>query len=536
MKPNTEAQLQLARELDVKEDFGHDEYASGQVILTAADGEIQRIPHPSDSPNDPLNWPVWRKRGLIFVCCWFSLFSLVLVGGTGPFLETLIVEYAATKSAAQVVGLSTYPSLVMALGNLLILPAALALGRRPVFLFCTVLLLGSTIGAAVSATFEAHLACRILEGIATGATESLLPLMITEITFLHEREFWFGIYWGCQSTFNAVFLISNSYLVAATSWRWFYGLFGIMTGIGLVFAFFAAPETRFQRGIVIIGSRRVYTDHFGGTHIVEATEHDTQVPNVSVEERGVQDEPDSFAQRLKPWHGLTPDAGQVFLDTYVQIARALVSSGVVFAILLSSIALGIGIALSLTYSTVLIQEFHWSASSVGLMNIGVIPAAIAAILYAGWGGENFAIWMAKRNKGVHFAEQQLLPLFVPTVVGVAGLLLYGFTAESPQSSSSWGIVMGWTLYNFSFITTIIITTSYASEVMPSNPGAALILVVGAKNVVSFGAAYGLTPMVARFGYRDAYLLLMGIYLAIAVLGVPVYMWKAHKSARRSRSN
>ena len=58
-------------------------------------------------------------------------------------------------------------------GNLLILPAALALGRRPVFLFCTVLLLGSTVGAAVSATFNAHLACRILEGIATGATESV---------------------------------------------------------------------------------------------------------------------------------------------------------------------------------------------------------------------------------------------------------------------------------------------------------------------------------------------------------------------------
>lgn len=98
--------------------------------------------------------------------------------------------------------------------------------------------------------------------------------------------------------------------------------------------------------------------------------------------------------------------------------------------------------------------------------------------------------MAKRKDGVHFAEQQLVPLIVPTIVGVAGLILYGFTAESPQSSSSWGIIMGmaaeisllettyidlelflgWTLYNFAFISTIIVTTSYASEVMPSNPG------------------------------------------------------------------
>ena len=50
--------------------------------------------------------------------------------------------------------------------------------------------------------------------------------------------------------------------------------------------------------------------------------------------------------------------------------------------------------------------------------------------------------MAKRNNGVHFAEQQLLPLIVPTIIGVAGLLLYSFSAGSPHSSSSWGIIMG----------------------------------------------------------------------------------------------
>lgn len=113
-----------------------------------------------------------------------------------------------------------------------------------------------------------------------------------------------------------------------------------MAGIGLIFAFFAAPETRFHRGIVTVGGRRVYTDHFGVTHVVEATEHGDEVPDVLAEERGVQDQPDSYAQRLKPWHGLTPDAGKVFLDTYVQIAKALLSPGVVFAILLSSIVLG----------------------------------------------------------------------------------------------------------------------------------------------------------------------------------------------------
>ena len=151
--------------------------------------------------------------------------------------------------------------------------------------------------------------------------------------------------------------------------RWFYGLFGIMIGIGLIFAFFAAPETRFQRGIVTVGGRRVYTDHFGVNHVVETTEHDDEASNVPAEERGVQDEPFSFAQRLKPYQGLTANAGHVFLDTYVQIAKALLSPGVIFAILLSSIVLGkicSGIFPSQCCYAYINSSRHWHCNLVNL--------------------------------------------------------------------------------------------------------------------------------------------------------------------------
>jgi predicted MFS family arabinose efflux permease len=55
----------------------------------------------------------------------------------------------------------------------MILPLSIVFGRRPMLLGCCLLLLGSTIGAAVSRSFQEHMACRILQGIATGATESV---------------------------------------------------------------------------------------------------------------------------------------------------------------------------------------------------------------------------------------------------------------------------------------------------------------------------------------------------------------------------
>lgn len=90
----------------------------GDVKLVDADGNVRRIPVPSSDPNDPLNMNKWRKAGIVVTCCWFSIFSLVLVGGAGPILGFWMQEYTPQgKSTQDVVNLTTYPSLVMALGK-----------------------------------------------------------------------------------------------------------------------------------------------------------------------------------------------------------------------------------------------------------------------------------------------------------------------------------------------------------------------------------------------------------------------------------
>ncbi|KAG9704170.1 MFS general substrate transporter, partial [Aureobasidium melanogenum] len=184
----------------------HVQPSNGDLQLINTTGEVRRIPIPSSDPNDPLNYSKWRKLGILICCCWFSIFSLVLVGSLGPILGVFIGLYApAGKSVQQVVNLTTYPSLVMAFGSFLILPLSMMFGRRPIFLACSILLIGSTFGAGASNSYNTHMACRILQGVAAGATESVLPLIITDMTFVDERGLYFGIYWGTQNLINTVF-------------------------------------------------------------------------------------------------------------------------------------------------------------------------------------------------------------------------------------------------------------------------------------------------------------------------------------------
>jgi len=58
------------------------------------------------------------------------------------------------------------------------------------------MLIASATWAAKSGTsYESHFAARLVQGFSAGATESLLPLIITDMTFIHERSKYFGAYW-----------------------------------------------------------------------------------------------------------------------------------------------------------------------------------------------------------------------------------------------------------------------------------------------------------------------------------------------------
>lgn len=69
------------------------------------------------------------------------------------------------------------PTLTMGLAAFLWIPLSLAIGRRPVFLLCAVIMLFTTIGAAVSTSFDRLLAALCIQGLAGGLTTSAVSFL-----------------------------------------------------------------------------------------------------------------------------------------------------------------------------------------------------------------------------------------------------------------------------------------------------------------------------------------------------------------------
>ncbi|RFN42547.1 hypothetical protein FIE12Z_12785 [Fusarium flagelliforme] len=498
-------------------------HVAGDALLLDSQGNVRNLPIPSNDPNDPLNFRLREKATVVFSCCWFS-------GGLGPILGVFFGMYMPQGySDGDVVYLLTIPSLCIGLGNYIVLPLALAFGRRPVFLGSIIVLLASLVWAAVNNSYQSHLGARIVQGLATGATESVLPLMLTEVTFLHQRNRVFGLYWMTQTVFSGILNITCSYINAALGWRWYYWIFVILIGIGFVVAFFGAYETRFARPAMSIDGVVVYTDDFGVTHVVAAEEVRS---HPELQAQGLAGAPDdtaydgpmpSFKSRLALFGKPHPTPGKIMLNSLLAMVRSLASPAIMFAILISSVVLAGTIDMSLIYANAL-SAYGWAKQDLGLINVGAIIGSMLGSAYAVLVGDNMILWLARRNNGVHKPEHHLIVLAPPAILGFAMLLLFGFTVEG--YSNAWGLVLAYSLYQLTFVAVLIVSTTFASEVWPKHPGPALVMVIGSKNILSFCLTFAFNPMVAAGGVVWTFGVIAGIFGGCFVLGIPVYFLNA----------
>lgn len=88
----------------------------------------------------------------------------------------------------------TTTALVQGIGNFLWVPIANKYGRRPAYVFSYLIYLISAIWAIFDRSFGGFLAARIFMGLGAGAAETIAPITISDVFFLHERGAFMSLY------------------------------------------------------------------------------------------------------------------------------------------------------------------------------------------------------------------------------------------------------------------------------------------------------------------------------------------------------
>jgi MFS family permease len=185
---------------------------------TAKGGKIILEPQPDESPNDPLNWPTWRRDMALVSLGFYCMVG----GGLGPLLAAGYYNIA-DQYGVPVENISLTTGLYMmglGIGSVVASPTAILWGKRPVYLASAVLFIASSVWCAMSPSFTSLVVARVVQGMAISPVECLPSATISEIFFLHERAYRIGIYTlMLLSGKNLVPLISAA-IIQSMSWPW----------------------------------------------------------------------------------------------------------------------------------------------------------------------------------------------------------------------------------------------------------------------------------------------------------------------------
>ncbi|TDZ46053.1 putative MFS-type transporter [Colletotrichum trifolii] len=428
----------------------------------------------------------------------------------------------------QISNLFTFPSLFLGVGNLISMPVAVVVGRRPVILASNVLLFLAAVLCATNRNYYWHLAGRMIAAFAAAQCQALAMLILQDIYFLHQRARVFQVYASAEVLLNSSLVIASSYMAEALGWRSWYWLFAGLSGLAMVLTFFFVPETAYDRPI----------ESFMGTH---PNDQSNLLPAAQPKavgglvDRGRSPVPKYTAPDVDE----TPFRKRTFrsnLEIFVhrptwsrcwlcfkQIGQVFLFPHVLWVAINNGLFQGIDVSVQMTYAELLVKPpYNWANTSVSLIQLGQVVIALLCVPLIGWLSDYVIRRSARRNNGVHEPEQRLIAWIFPMITALVLTVLYGYVLRNPENFHWMSIVAVVDGYLIVLMGVNTVGTAYLIDSHPNFAGAILVALPVTRGLVGFGLSKHTTEYIANLGPLKTFGVYASVSAGFCVLGVLLF--------------
>ncbi|KAI1412264.1 MFS general substrate transporter [Hypoxylon sp. FL1857] len=520
------------------------------IIFTDRDGsdngapsEVVLIPQPTSSPDDPLNWSVTWKATIIFNQFVFVFVSILTPLAIAPL--SLIFEAEFNKTLPQVNMLFGAAAITLGYANFLIVPAANMWGRRPVVLVCGIICILANIWQALVTSYPSFLGARVISGMGAAANESIMPMVVADLLFQHQRGSSMALYFWAY--FLGLFIgpVISGAIASQISWRWFFWVCTILQGASFLFLLVAHPETKYDRPspkapassnstVMNVG---ISTPEKNEGVTVSSSSSEAQIPQphatpLTTAHHTTNGRPSRAQFSLLPMRKLPQyehsyEHGRSLVAVLIRDVISPLKILFCYPIVLwASLSMGFAanslLALNLTSAQVFgAPPYLFTADQIGFVNFAFVVGAIVALVTAGPLSDRIALRRARANGGVLEAEMRLPALIPYLCANVAGMVV---VAVGYQRSWPWEavVVVGYTLVGLQVVGIPAISIAYAVDSYKTLPGEIMIAATIVKNTFGFGMIFFFNDWAARSGYIKPILMLMALTFGFSLLGLCVF--------------
>ncbi|KAL8789845.1 MAG: hypothetical protein Q9213_000913 [Squamulea squamosa] len=517
------------------------------------------VPQPTDDPNDPLNWPLWKRDIILLILSTISVIASTL----SPLLAANTVTLALyfSRDFTQMALLTGYHLCGVGVAGFIFVASARIRGKRHLYLLGTVLIIiSSAWGGAAGTNYASLLWARVVQGIGLAPFEALVNASVGDLYFVHER--------GKRMALSNLALFGGAFftpvlvgkITQTIGWQWSFYLIAIFAGALLPFIFFFVPETAFTRPEQQAlwrpeeGPLRALN---GQTEFDQASKSNgTQSPNPSGPSSFEKQVAESQERKAPPPYTHSPDVNQIPRKaTFLQSLRLFngrksndnffklvlrpfplfFHPAVLWACLIQGTLIGWTVMIGVVLAAIFLGPPLWfNEVETGYMYTGPFVGAILGFIISGLLADWSTKIMIKRNKGVYEPEFRIVLVALQLVFGGVGLYGFGITAEHVGR-------YGWFLPDLFFAFEVggmvlgaVASALYIVDAHRDIAVEAFTCLLIFKNIFSFALTWGAYDWLTTAGISKTFYIIASIQVGICLLSIPMYIFGKWNRAFFSR--
>ncbi|KAL9108567.1 MAG: hypothetical protein Q9227_006653 [Pyrenula ochraceoflavens] len=480
------------------------------------------VPQPSDSPNDPLNWPAWKKE----MTFWSICLSVSMGGALGTVLSPVTAEIAkefhvSIQRASLAAG---YPLMTAACMAYVSHIWASTLGKRGIYIISTAIYLATCAWIIKVQSFDGLLAARTVQGLGSGAYESVVVSSIGDLFFVHERGKRIVVYNIVTLGVANLCPVAGGYISQKYGWRTQFTILTAFTAVALLIIIFCCPEhgnynraAKFETDVI---TRWDMTPERKDAQQEQVHEIPPENARSSTEQGNTPRK--SYLQELAPIsrQDCLPNILLLLIKPFACFMYPAVFWGFTVGGLWSSWTIGLSIVVAQIFGA---PPKLFDPTRLGYLFTFpfafIIIGCIVGFLLSDW----FPKWAARHNNGIFEPEFRLILLVPVLFIGIPGLFGFGYYAD--RSSVHWAAASALQgLIGFASILAASVSYNYVLDCHRAQSVEVTVALIMLRNFFWFGSSYFLPTWLGETKTSTVFNIIGGIQLGITLASGTVYVY------------
>ncbi|KAL5088591.1 hypothetical protein Trisim1_006546 [Trichoderma cf. simile WF8] len=508
---------------------------------TSGKTPIILVPQPSDDPNDPLNWPLWKRDLITFTLCWAG----VLATSLGPILaaNTVTLSRLLTKTFTKVALLTGYFLLGAGAAAIFFVPSARVWGKRHLFLLGILIIIASSAWAGSTGTnYGSLLGARVLQGVGTAPYESLLNAAVGDMYFVHQR--------GVRMAFTNLAIFGGAFftpilvgkITASLGWKWSFYFVSIFMAATLPAVFLLCPETAYRR------DTKLNTDVNA-----EAEEEIKLQPRVATTSNPPSDEEELSKQRtgfvlfptsraLQPiGNARTPkksfveslslfDGAKTDERYWVLLLRPfplILNPAFIWGCLIQGTMIGWTVFIGVLVAAIFIgPPYFWGEVPAGYAYTGAFVGALCGFAISGLLADSSVKYLTRKNHGVYEPEFRILLVIPMLIIGGIGLFGFALTAGN-VISGEFSYIVPLVFFGFEVAGMVIgavASSLYIVDAYRDLTIEGFTLMIIFKNIFSFILTFFAYDWLIKGGIKHTLIAISIVQVVVCLISIPMYVF------------